>query len=142
MSGNGISKDYKRKQMNLLQIKKHSQRFCCPSFLNYVRSLPCCVCNAPSTASHMISVKWSSGSDALAVNACMINQHHVQSTRTSKRILEENGIDIPALHQKLWNGFLAENANCFYQIITQEDFERVCEELGFVELPYTRRKNR
>ncbi len=90
----------------------------------------------------MVSVKWSSGSDALAVPACMINGHHVQSTRTSRRILELNGIDIPALHQKLWIGFLKENAIPFRADITQSEFEHLCYEAGLVDEPYSRRKNR
>jgi hypothetical protein len=71
----------------------------------------------------------------------MINGHHVQSTRTSKRILELNGIDIPALHRKLWKGFLEENA-IYAEILTQQDFESLCMEAGFSEVAFTRRKNR
>ena len=133
--------------MDLLQIKKHKDRCRIPLFLAYVRTQDCEDCKAlgvkqstGTTASHMISVKWAAGSDALAIPQCML--HHLQSTKSTKESAEKNEVDIPKVHQKLWNGFLQENANCFYQIITQEDFERVCGELGFVELPYSRRKNR
>ncbi len=39
----------------MLNIPKKKDRFQSPEFLNYIRSLPCCLCNKPATPSHMIS---------------------------------------------------------------------------------------
>jgi hypothetical protein len=89
----------------------------------------------------MISVKWSTGSDALAIPACMINRHHVQSTRTSKRILEEHGIDLKFLHWKLWNGFLEEQG-IDKKVFTQLEYEELLREKGLTEKPFSKRKNR
>ena len=134
-----------------LEIKKSKDRFACSAFLNYVRSQPCCVCSKPATASHMKSIKYADGSDALAVPACMPD-HHVQSTRSSMLILFKNGINIEELHVKLWNGFLYEHVKIwngfFYKqgiirlVETQKDFERVCEAFGLREKAPTKRKNR
>ncbi len=124
-----------------LQVLKSKDRFCSKKFLDFIRAKPCCICGAPSTASHMESVKWSTGSDALAVPACMINGHHVQSTRTSKRILELNGIDIKYLHWKLWNEFIEEQGDSI-RVFTQSEFEGYLRERGFTEPAYSRRKNR
>lgn len=128
--------------MSDLQIPKLRDRFCSEEFLNYVRSLPCCVCGKASTASHMRSVKFADGSDALAVPACMPD-HHVQSTKTSREILERAGIDIQKLHEKLWNGFLREN-HIEWQgvvVITQRVFEEALRVHGMVQPPHTTRKN-
>lgn len=128
-----------------LQIAKHKSRFTSEKFLNYIRSLPCCICGAPSTPSHMKSTKFADGSDALAVPACIVNKHHVSSTRTSRKILERTGIDIGELHAKLWNGFLAENGfpNSIYKPEDQKAFEIFLE---FLELGSygdgSKRKNR
>ena len=123
-----------------LEIKKSKDRFTCPEFLNYVRSLPCCVCGKPATASHMKSIKYADGSDALAVPACMPD-HHVQSTRSSMLILFKNGINIGELHMKLWNGFLREQGIIRY-VKTQEEFESVCAVFNLREKAPTKRKNR
>lgn len=93
-------------------VKKKSNRFVCKPFLKYVRSKPCCApgCTGVSSASHLISKKWATGSDALAVPACIINGHHVQSTKTSVEILEKAGVDLQKLHRTLWFDFLKENS--------------------------------
>lgn len=122
-----------------LEINKLKDRVCIPAFLTYVRSLPCCVCGKPATASHMISIRRAGGSDALAVPACMPD-HHVASTRTSREILERNGIDIDALHNRLWLGFLHSLGRGFVLSVSQEQFENVCRELNLVALPPTKRK--
>ena len=123
-----------------LEIKKSCDRFCCTDFLNYVRAQPCCVCGKPATASHMKSIKYADGSDALAVPACM-PEHHVQSTKTSREILERAGINIEELHVELWNGFMREQGiiRC---VKTQEEFESVCGTFGLMEKAPTKRKNR
>ena len=132
-----------------LEINKLKDRCCIPAFLTYVRSLPCCVCGKPATASHMISIKRADGSDALAVPACM-PEHHVSSTRTSREILERNGIDIPELHRNLWRGFLWSQGIHFIGRIyfvgkdefakTQEAFEAICRVRGLVAIPPTKRR--
>jgi hypothetical protein len=91
-------------------VPKAKDRFVSDEFLNYIRSLPCCICGKPSTPSHMKSTKFADGSDALAVPACL--DHHVQSTRTSREILERAGIDIESLHRWLWSEF-AERQNLY-----------------------------
>ena len=121
-----------------LEIKKTKDRFCSPSFLAYVRSLPCCVCGKPSTASHMVSKKRADGSDALAVNACMPD-HHVASTRTSREILEQAGINLRELHIKLWNGFMHDQ-EIAASIKTQGAFELVCAFAGLRTPAPTKRK--
>jgi deoxycytidylate deaminase len=124
-----------------LSIKKSKDRFCCPAFLNYVRSQPCCVCGKPATASHMKSVKFADGSDALAVPACM-PEHHVASTKTSREILKKAGIKLPVLHLKLWTGFLRSLGRGFVIGFSQEQFEAACGSLGLREKAPTKRKNR
>ena len=54
----------------------------------------------------MVSKKLATGSDVLAVPACMPT-HHVQSTRSSREILERYGINVPELQIKTWMGFCA-----------------------------------
>lgn len=123
----------------MLTIAKKKDRFVSDSFLNYIRSLPCCICGKPSTPSHMISTKRAEGSDALAVPAC-IPEHHVQSTRTSREILERAGINIEELHRKLWSGFMREQKICSV-VLTQEAFEELCERHGLrTPAPTTRKK--
>lgn len=123
-------------------MKKSKDRFFSPPFLAYVRSLPCCACGRPATASHMVSVKWADGSDALAVPACM-PLHHVQSTRVSKAILIRAGIDIDALHQILWWGFMRERGvHLLPKSITQQSFEDILREAELTKAAPTRRKNR
>ena len=87
----------------------------------------------------MISVKRAEGSDALAVNACMPD-HHVQSTRTSREILEYAGIDIEKQHEKLWCGFLQTLDRMLYGIPSQEEFEFICGEYGLREKAPAKRK--
>lgn len=133
-----------------LQIAKHKNRFVSEKFLNYIRSLPCCICGAPSTPSHMKSVKFADGSDALAVPACIVNGHHVSSTRTSRKILERAGIDIAALHRRLWGGFGRQNGlwgdfrvECDIFLIAQHDFEELLAAKGLGSYgDGSKRKNR
>jgi hypothetical protein len=120
------------------EIKKRGDRCHIPAFLKYVRTLGCCICGKASTASHMISVKWADGSDALAVNACMPD-HHVQSTKVSRDILIRAGIDLEHLHRKLWNGFLL-TIGVLTTVNTQQEFEELCEKLGLRKTPPTKRK--
>ena len=123
-----------------LEIQKLKDRVCIPAFLDYVRSLPCCVCGKPSTASHMISKKRADGSDALAVNACMPD-HHVQSTKTSREILEKAGIGLARLHIKLWNGFVSQKVGSDYEWFdSQEEFENWCRFWNYIVPPPTKRK--
>ena len=123
-----------------LQIKKSKDRFACSDFLNYIRNQPCCICSKPATASHMKSVKFADGSDALAVPACMPD-HHVASTKTSREILENAGVSLDKLHRELWNGFL-ESQGIMRFVHSQEQFESVCETFGLREQAPTKRKNR
>jgi len=109
----------------MLTIPKKRERFVSEPFLNYIRSLPCVVCGAVSTPSHMISAKRAEGSDALAVPACIVNGHHVQSTRTSREILEHAGIDIHKLHRNLWFDFaIAKSIAIGMQFVITADFKR------------------
>lgn len=90
----------------------------------------------------MLSVKYADGSDALAVPACMIGGHHVQSTRTSREILAKAGIDLAALHEWLWRGFLKEENIPAPEILTQEIFEEILKREGLSQVAKTTRKNR
>ncbi len=130
-----------------LQVKKSKDRFSCPPFLNYVRALPCEDCNAlgstqklGTTASHLVSVKWADGSDALAVPQCL--DHHPQSSAQAESLLVTHGVDVEALHVRLWVGFLAEHGRNVVLPMKQEDFERICWQMGFTRDAFTRRKNR
>lgn len=129
-----------------LQIKKHSQRFCCPAFLEFIRTLDCEDCFAlglkqklRTTASHLISIKWATGSDALAVPQCL--EHHPQSSGQAAVLLSTHGVDVEVLHRKLWKSFLS-NYDIDFPVLTQEHFEQVCGELCLVEKSFSRRKNR
>ncbi len=129
-----------------LQIKKSKDRICIPAFLEYVRTLECEDCKAlrikqttRTTASHLVSVKWADGSDATAVPQCLL--HHPQSTGQAELLLIIHGVDVEELHRRLWKGFLAEHGmHC--DVLTQEHFECLCREAGFVKEAFTRRKNR
>ena len=121
------------------EISKLKDRCCIPKFISYVRSLPCCACGRLSTASHMKSVKYADGSDALAVNACMPT-HHVASTRTSREILERAGINIELQHRKLWIGFCERENIAMDRHLDEAEFERLCELHGLREKPPTKRK--
>lgn len=88
----------------------------------------------------MKSVKFADGSDALAVPACMPD-HHVQSTKTSREILEKAGVSLDKLHRELWNGFL-ESQGIIRFVHAQEQFESVCEKFGLREQAPSKRKNR
>ncbi len=125
--------------MNDLQISKLRDRWCCNDFLNFLRRKLCCACNRPASASHMISKKFGAGSDSLAVNACIFT-HHVQSTRTSREILERAGIDIEKLHCDLWREYLL-TKGVRVQDITQQEFERIVTGLGLSHGPKTTRAN-
>ncbi len=87
---------------------------------------------------HMVSKKRADGSDALAVNACMPD-HHVASTRTSREILEQAGINLRELHIKLWNGFMHDQ-EIAASIKTQGAFELVCAFAGLRTPAPTKRK--
>jgi hypothetical protein len=52
-----------------------------------------------------------------------------------------NGINIPELHHKLWNGFIEEQGDNI-RVFTQEEFEGYLRENGLVEAPFSSRKNR
>src|ERR1700733_4145978 len=80
-----------------------TQRFCSKAYLSFIREQPCCVqgCNGAVTPSHMKSTKYKDGSDVLAVPAC-IPKHHVQSTKTSREILEAANVELEFLHRNLW----------------------------------------
>lgn len=129
-----------------LQIKKLKDRFSCPAFLEYVRSLTCEDCRVlgltqlfRTTASHLISVGRADGSDALAVPQCI--EHHPQSSASAEVLLAKHGVDVQALHIRLWNGFLKER-DIDFQVLTQEGFENTCMKLGIVQVAFSRRKNR
>lgn len=130
-----------------LQIKKHKDRFYCPLFLEYVRTLGCEDCRVlgltqlyRTTASHLISVKWAEGSDALAIPQCL--EHHPQSSKQAESLLVSKGVDMLTLHRRLWNGFLLEKGIATSKILTQQQFEQKMMVLGFCVDTYSRRKNR
>ena len=121
--------------MNLV-IAKRKDRFQSPAYLKWIRSLPCVACKragifSASTASHMKSIKFADGSDALALPACM-PLHHIQSTRSSRELLEKAGIDIEQAQRDCWYLFCKEkkllpNVNIFIREFSeaQQQFEEL-----------------
>lgn len=129
-----------------LQVKKLRERFCCPAFLEYIRTLGCEDCRVlglqqlyRTTASHLISVGRADGSDALAVPQCL--EHHPQSSASAGELMRVHGINVSELHVRLWNGFLLEK-RIYVTVKTQEEFERQCMISGFIQETFSRRKNR
>jgi hypothetical protein len=121
----------------MLSAPKHADRFTSKDFLAYVREGACTVClflglpcGVECQPSHMISVKWAAGSDALALRACQ--NHHPQSTAAARRVFTDLGIDLNAEHQKLWSGFLRYHGivGVLVDILTQFEFEALCVEAG------------
>jgi hypothetical protein len=68
-------------------------------------------------------------------------EHHPQGTAQAVSGLVSHGVNVAALHVRLWNGFL-EDCGIKIPVKTQEEFESLCIRSGFVEVAFSRRKNR
>lgn len=124
--------------MSTLQTKKLKDRFCCPAFLNYLRSLPCARCGFEhSTPAHVISRKRADGSDATCIDLCMACHKIFDGWGKNKvgAMQVRWGINIEELHVKLWSGFFEVSG-----IDSQEEFEARCEGAGLREPAPTKRK--
>jgi len=120
-----------------LQIKKSKDRFCSREYRMWLSSGWCFICTkSPCDPHHLINRRWADGSDALCVPLC----------RDCHTKLHDHKIEIPENAKVritfLQMDFLLEHGIEYTFPFTQQMFEGYLREAGFVEKPFTKRKNR